>query len=77
MASKRAKSTSQKSKSTGNWLVDHRQVRALSSHIFEKLRETLGESCAVNPALCHLTPLAGQFIKKNFNNAVIKLLLWS
>ena len=30
MASKWAKSTSQKSKSTGIWLVDHRQVRALN-----------------------------------------------
>ena len=29
MASKWAKSTSQKSKYTGIWLVDHRQVRAL------------------------------------------------
>ena len=31
MASKWAKSTSQKSKSTGIWLVDHRQVRALKT----------------------------------------------
>ena len=29
MASKWGKSTSQNSKSTGIWLVDHRQVRAL------------------------------------------------
>ena len=43
MASKWAKSTSQKSKSTGIWLVDHRQVRALllaktaASHCFLQL----------------------------------------
>ena len=33
MASKWAKSTSQKSKYTGIWLVDHRQVRALRTQV--------------------------------------------